>query len=935
MRPPIPEVRSDHVLHRLAVAVATAALLGAALPARAQFYDYSGSVGTFPFNFFPIDRLVSFYDMSGNALFVGSSALGSFSALAGAQLKIDALTIGNGGTGSGDVSVTGAQVSIGGGNNRLEIGNWGTGSLTVSGGGVVDAKINPGVCAGAFCNNFIGNGAGSTGTLTVTGTGSEVRALRAFVVGAAAVVPGFGTPGGTTNATVNVLNGGSLRTEGATVSAGFSGANALGTERTFANVTIDGAGSQWIVTRNSVDNGIALFAAGQQANAQATISISNGGKLVVDGIGSVGPFDGMNLGNGGRADLTVSGVGSAVEIKGANPFIGVGRSGATGRGSFSVLAGASASAMFLNVGRDGAQGTLSIAGAGSQMTLAGAGTPGVAGAAFATIGRDGGSGFATISNGGRLLITDAGADTRPGGGSPGINIGRGVGSTGRLDISGPGSKVEIVSTSLGLGMGVPDNYNPFMSVGSDPTSSGQLKVSNGGKLLLTGNAVTSLTDQRYTGLIIGGHTQNVAGGNGQALISGLGSEVRLMGTDAYVSVGRGPGSIGQLDIVAKGHLESTGLDVGWTGGKGTLTMDNATARLSGGPFVDGAGAGVTIGAGTGSIGVATLSNGSKISLNSDTAPFGMNVGGGRSLTGGTGTLTLASGSMIEYSGTANHALSVGRNVGSTGTVTMTGGSSIVLGNNGSALIGRVAGATGTLKMNGNSTLSAGYVGVGSTPNADAGTGTLIVSNSSVTAATVEIGANGTLGGSGGTINGLVINRGLLAPGESPGAIIINGAIQVEGEGRLVLDVQSNGQGGFLTDNLILTKGSTFDFGAMKVIFNFIGDADPNRFGESGRFDMDTFLLSRDGQIDTGLSSVFAPGADWGDLFAPSQFSAQADQFDVTNLSFNPDGSFVVVAVPVPEPSTWVLLFAGFALVLVRVRARARIGPRQRSLDLAS
>ena len=910
----------------LAIALAAASLLAVSPPACAQFFSHSGSVGTFPFNFFPINGSVSFYDMTGNTLFVGSSAPGSFSASAGALLKADHLTIGNGGSGSGSVTVSGSptRIELGGTGNRLEVGNWGSGSMLVSAGALVDATLNAAACSGqgAFCNNFIGNGAGSTGTLTVTGIGSEVRTLRSFTVGQAAVFPGFGTPGGTTNATLNVLSGGTLRTEGATVGAGPAGPNALGTERVFANVTVDGVGSQWVVKRNSVDNGIAFLGAGTHANAQATINIANGGKLLVDGTGSVGPFDGINLGVRGRADLTVSGIGSSVEVKGANPFINVGRDAATGQGSFSVLAGASASAMFLSVGRDGARGTLLVDGAGSQLTLAGAGTPGIAGAAFGNVGRDGGNGSATVSNGGRWLVTDAGADTRPGNGSPGIIVGRGAGGTGLLEIKGAGSTVEIVASTLGLGLGVPDNFNPYMSLGRDVGSSGELRVSNGGKLLMTGNAITSLADQRYTGLVIGGRTQNVAGGVGRASITGAGSEVQMSGTDAYVSVGRGTGSQGFLEVLNKGHLESTGLDVGWTAGTGTVTINDATVRLSGGPFVDGGGAGMTIGAGTGSVGTVALNNAARISLSSDSAPFGINVGGFRTLAGGSGTLTMAGGSVIDYSGTAVHGLTIGRSLGSTGTMTMAEGSSVLLGNNGSLLIGRVVGATGNLSMRTGSTLSAGYVGVGSAPGVDTGTAKLIVTDSTVTAATVEIGARGTLGGNNGTINGLVVNRGTLAPGESPGKIIINGGIRNEGDGKLVLDVQADGQGGFLTDALVLTKASSFDFGVVKVIFNFVGSTDPNLFMGSGKFDMDSFLLSRDGQVDTGLSSVFAQGTKWGDLFGMGQFSARADSFDVTSLTFNADGHFGVIAVAVPEPTTWALLFVGASLLMLRVRSRA-------------
>ena len=332
-----------------------------------------------------------------------------------------------------------------------------------------------------------------------------------------------------------------------------------------------------------------------------------------------------------------------------------------------------------------------------------------------------------------------------------------------------------------------------------------------------------------------------------------------------------------------------------------------------------------MGHGTGSVGALTLSNASKITITSSTAPFGMNVGGGRTFNDGTGTLTLQSGSTLEITGTVGHALSVGRSAGSVGTALITGGSTVELGN-GSVLIGRVVGATGTVRMSGASTMNANYVGIGSTPGVNTGTGTLIVSNSTVTAATVEIGLNGTLGGNEGTINGTLIVRGTLAPGESPGRIIVNGAIKGESSGKLVLDVESDGHGGFLTDSVVLTKGSTFDFGQVGVEFNFIGDADPTKFGAAGKFDLDTFLLSRDGSTDTGLSSVFASGTDWGTLFTPQQFSARSAQFDITSLALNADGSFAVQAAAVPEPGTWALMLFGSVLLLARVRSRERRSP---------
>lgn len=938
-------VRCRLVRFTLAAAAATAALLGAAAPAGAQtqYYDFSGNVNTNPFNFFPIDRSLSFYDMRGNTMGVGSgtSLVGSFSAFGGAHLKIDSFYVGGGGTGRGELrfSGTGTLVEIGGANHRMDIGGWGTGSMTVESGALVDATVNAAACSSGNCYNFIGNLAGSTATLNVTGAGSELRTLRNFFVGAAGVVPGFGTPGGRTEAFVNVLDGGTLRTETATVSFGPIGGT--GAESSGAIVSIDGPGSQWIVTRNSVDNTNAYFNAATHANAQATINITNGGKLVIDGTGvaNAGTYQGIGLGsNGGRADLFVSGAGSAVEVNGPNPYIDVGYTGA--RGSFNVLQGATASAMFLNVGRyAGSQGLLQIDGAGSQLKLSDVGTPGFEGTAFATIGRDGGHGAGFVTNGGSLLITNAGGDTRPSARNPGMIIGNGTGSFGSLTIDGAGSKVEIIATSLGLGGGVPDNYNPWMTVGYLAGSSGTLRVENGGKLLLTGNAVSTVADSRGTRLYIGGHSDTVAGGSGSAFVSGLGSEIRLSGVDTYMLVGRGAGSIGLLDISNQGLVASTGLGVGRVG-TGYLNMNQGTLDLRGQWTGDNqSGAFLTIG-NRGGTGQATIDNGSRVTLtNMGTSGASLNLGGTGPNPLGNGTLALLGGSQIKITAASGLAsMTVGRD--GTGLLVTDGGSSIDVGD-GKVYIARLAGSTGHVLLSGASTLTAGYVGVGRDAGVDGGTGTLIISGSTVNAPIVEIGANGYLGGRNGVINGDVYNSGEVGPGESRGRLIINGAfygsarspvstsglvpMEAGAPGRLILEIESDGHGGFLTDELVLTKGSDFDFAGMRIVFSFLGDANPNLFDKAHGFEMDTFLRSLDGTAEGGLSQVFAPGTDWGDVLVNSQFRARAQQFTDIDLAYNPvDGSFEATAIPgVPEPATWLLMLGG-VLLLAGVRGRERV-----------
>lgn len=1288
---------SDKAGRRFAISpLALAALLatGTALPAHAQFFSSSGANNTYPIDKFPIDPFASLFDFTGNTLSIGNSAPGSFAAMSGALLKGDALSIGDGGTGSGSVTVTGAgtQAQFGGVVNRLNIGNWGVGTLVVAAGALVDATVNAGACSapGASCRNFIGNGAGSTGTLTVTGAGSELRALRYFGVGQAAVftqaIDGFdfGTPGGTTNAFVNVLEGATLRTQQVNVGQGPNTPAALGTEKAFGNVLIDGPGSRWIVTPNSIDNIAAGFVAGNGIGGNATINIRNGGQLVVDGTGGTGPNDFINLGvNGGHADMTVSGIGSSIEVKGNSPVIQVGRSGVGAQASFSVLAGATASSLFMNVGRDGAtgslvvdgsgsrvnlvgvgtgaafmtvgdsrdtglsssgqatvsnggrlfisdgggdsrsgtgspgmtlgrnanghgamtitgagstveivstslglppgsvdnfnpffgvgydagstgellinnggkllmtgnalsspgvdrvtnlsigghsstlpgtgtatvtglgsqinvgglnafigvgrgpgasgalsildhgavfstslligdtggtgavaidkallalsgyrsdssnigagttigrgvggngtltlnngarltienntlaggmsvggdqftssgsgvvslngassiefsgsvlggslnvgrsgtgvmtlaggstvtvgnsrsvfvgrdaggvgsltvgggstlsggylglgsvggaQGNLLLDGAGSQITIAGVGTGGTPGAASVDVGR-GGRGVATVSNGGRMLVTDNGGDTRPGGTSPGMNVGRDSGASGSLTVTGAGTTVEIVSTSLGLPPGVADNFNPAMNVGRLAGATGTLVVSNGGKLLMQGNAVSTAADVRATNLFVGGSSDTDAGGAGTALVTGLGSEIRLSGSDAFIRVGRGPGASGLLTIADQGLVSSTAMNIGRVG-SGTLAMDNGTLNLAG-QFTSDTVTGAALSIGNrGGTGVATVTNGSRVNLsNLGTSGASLNLGGTEPNPLGNGTLTVSGGSQVKLTAASGLAtFQVGRD--GTGFATFKEGSSIDIGD-GSTYIGRLAGSNGTLRLESGSNLNAGYVGVGRTPDGDGGTGRLIVSDSTLTATTIEVGTSGLLGGNGGTINGNVILHGILSPGESLGRIVVNGKFNT-GSGQLVLEVGSNGNGGFDTDHFILTKGSTFGFTDVLITFDFLSGTDPNAFAASGGFDMDTFLqsLDTDSGAITGLSDAFATGQTWSDVLATATFGANSDGYALSDFEVSADGSVTFHAAAVPEPSTWALMVVGLAVVSSLARRRA-------------
>ena len=158
-----------------------------------------------------------------------------------------------GGPGStGSMVVDGGLVEVGGTEGRLLIGNGGTASLTVRGGGVVDATLNPANCVGNWCGTSVVNYAGGQAMLTVEGAGSRLSSLRNLLVGGTWVDSYAGIRDGLSTASVSVLAGGVLHTQGATLGGTPGGLGASGAERSVVGVTIDGAGSQWLVTVSRV-----------------------------------------------------------------------------------------------------------------------------------------------------------------------------------------------------------------------------------------------------------------------------------------------------------------------------------------------------------------------------------------------------------------------------------------------------------------------------------------------------------------------------------------------------------------------------------------------------------------------------------------------------------------------------------------------------------
>ena len=151
---------------------------------------------------------------------------------------------------------------------------------------------------------------------------------------------------------------------------------------------------------------------------------------------------------------------------------------------------------------------------------------------------------------------------------------------------------------------------------------------------------------------------------------------------------------------------------------------------------------------------------------------------------------------------------------------------------------------------------------------------------------VLIGTAGTLNGSGGTLIGNVENHGVVAVGESPGVMVIDGDYTQGADGRLVIEIGGNTPGvdfDLLTVNGTMTLGGTLEI----VLLNgFVPDAD------------DSFGFLSAANIVGAFANIVLPTLGNGQPLA---------------LHFGPSG-ITAGAAPVPVPGAlW--LFGGAVAML--------------------
>lgn len=879
-------------------------------------------------------------------LAIGNSSTGSVGVSGGSSLTADQLFMGgtSNGVGSLTVSGTGSHTLVTFANgDGLGVGSQGTGDLSVLAGATFTYGGTGTPCQ-TNCRVWVSNGAGSNGSLSVSGAGSSFSTVGGIVVGNASVFTqaiggfDFGIPGGASIGSAKVDTGGTINSSFLSVAQPSAGGASTGTESSSGSVIIDGASSVWNLVRNAAQTGAqALLRVAVGKNTSGAVEVRNGATLRLNGSSEADEYSGINVGtitsgatsSNGTGSIAVMGSGSRLEVNGGVGFMNVGRgNGMTGSVTVSDSGfvggnGTETGLYFLTVGGGGGTGTAIVTGTGSLLRLNGRNsttnsdpTSISAAGAFLSVGRGAGGsaghGTMNVTAGGSVVIDTSALALTNVDGQTGMYVGAFNGSTGAVNVSGPGSKLMITA---GSGMA------PYVGIGRD-SGTGSLTISDGGKVEVssTHQSVPNLGATTYLpgdlnyfeiGRRVAGSGTGAT--SGTVTVMGVGSELAMSGAaDSFIQVGIGDNATGTLNVLAAGTVRATAVLLGTDPGAiGLLNMNSGhmviDGVLNGGPSA-GAGGGVAVGRGGGSA-VANISGGSTINISSTAPQAGFSLGGTSTSVGGTGTANISGGSALLVSGPQS-LISVGRNgIASQmgiGTLILSGAgtSATVTGPGAAVLIAAGANTIGTAIVGAGSSLSAtALIGVAHNgTDSTGGTGTLIV-HGSANAAELKIGSGGLLGGTG-VINANVTNFGILNGGESPGRLTINGAFDSD-QGKIILEVQSLGNGLFAFDEIVFGDPSQVNIGAAAIEFHFLGDTDPEAFEATGGFNIGAFLQLADG---SGGLEPMEPS-----VFAGVEFSASSSAYQITEFTYNPDtGGFAVTAVP--EPGTWALMFGGLLLI---------------------
>ncbi len=716
--------------------------------------------------------------------------------------------------------------------NSMEIGGFGTGTLSITNGGSVSA--------GGF--GYLGSSSTGTGTATVDGAGSNLDVNSGLYVGF------------TGQGTLNISNGGTVSVDGGNgttyldfASTGIlnigaaAGSAAEGSGTLNASALVLGTGT---LTFNHTNTG---YSFAPDITGTGTINFYSGTTSLT---GSTSGFTGSIFAEGGTLAITA---GQSVHAATGNVGYGAGTNGTvsmSGTGAQWITDGA------VKVGGDGT-GTLDISTGGAVSNTNG--YIGLNAGSTGTVRVDGKD--ARWMNSGTLFVGRIGAatlDISNGGAVSNVTgyIGLNIGSNATATVDGKDSRWTNESTlSVGHGgIGALDISaggavsNTYGNIGFASGSTGTASVAGAGSswtnlnTLYVGHSGTGTLTASEGGAVSANSAIIAAssGSNGTLNIgAAAGGSVKAPGTlnAGTLAFGAGNGALVfnhtdtgysfAPDITGNGAIKlysgTTSLTGDTTGFTGTVYAEGGTLAISAGQSLHDAYG--HIGYGSGSNGTATV-DGTGASW---TNTYNLYVGNY-----GTGTLTIANGGTVSVD-SGNGAVDLGNFTGSSGTLNIGAADGAVAAGAGTldAASLRFNGITGTLNFNHTDTgynFSADITGNGTlthragvtrlTGNSSGYIGTTLISGGTLSV-NGSLGGGisvngGTLGGSGTLLGSVSVLNGVVAAGNSPGHLTIGGDLTLASISALDFDLGDPAGVAGVDSDLISVGGNLMLDGTLNV-----------------------------------------------------------------------------------------------------------------------
>ncbi|KIX13086.1 autotransporter domain-containing protein [Dethiosulfatarculus sandiegensis] len=424
-------------------------------------------------------------------------------------------------------------------------------------------------------------------------------------------------------------------------------------------------------------------------------------------------------------------------------------------------------------------GTLDVSSGGalSAANLDNSGTAAISGRANINGGVTN-SGGLTVGEGGAIVV-----DSLDNSGTAAIsgraNINGGVSNSGGLTVGEGGTLVVDSLENSGTAY-----VSGTANISGTATNSGTLGV---GGTMTTGS-LANIRRTSITGALNAGRLDN----SGTAYVSGtatINGDATLSGDVA---------NAGTLDVSSGGALSAANLN---NSGRADI---NGRANINGGVTNSG---GLTVGEG-GTLVVDSLDNSGTAYVSGTANINGTTTNSGTLGVGGT----MTTGSLANIGRTSiTGALNAGR-LDNSGTAYVSGTANIsgTTTNSGTLSVGGTM-TTGSLSNTGYAAIS----GIAEISGDTGNSGRMTVNG---TLTTARLTNSGTLGGSG-TINGVIVNQGLISPGNSIGTLHVGGAATFEPGSTLVAELDSTG----LCDQLdasgpVTINGGTISTAVSKALY---------------------------------------------------------------------------------------------------------------------